>query len=93
LKGILHDVKTANKNRHHLLLGVAGLVVAAGVMRAFWGTASRPEPSAAGYYTGPMKAKGGTTYGTEDGRLVAPPPTEVAADATGTAPQPQRTNK
>src|SRR5687767_10818818 len=86
-------VKYTETDRRRMLLGAAALLAAAGVMRAFLGSPAKPEPSAGGYYTGPMKAKGGTTYGTEDGRLVAPPPAELAADAAGSAPKHERTNQ
>jgi hypothetical protein len=80
------------KERRRMLFGVAALIAAAGVMRAFLGSPAKPEPSASGYYAGPMKAKGGTTYGTEDGRQVAAP-TEMPGEAIASAPRPERTNQ
>ena len=58
------------------------------------GKEGRPEPSAPGYYTGPMKSKGDpTVYGTDEGVKVAPPPAAAKTpSAKGNPPKAKSDN-
>lgn len=47
-----------------------------------------PAPSETGYYTGPMRAKGGNTWGTEDGKEVPPPGGQTAEQSIPRSPNP-----
>jgi len=74
-----------NDRRRIVYVILGALVLFAAMIRLMYSTApSKPPPSGPGYYTGPMKAKSGNSYGTEDGRLVpAPPGKDSGASPTG----------
>lgn len=73
-----------NERRKIVYSILGALLLFAVFVRLITHTSSqKPPPSASGYYTGPMKAKSGNSYGTEDGRIVQPPPS--AATGTSTA--------
>jgi hypothetical protein len=66
----------SDRQRRKVLIGGAAALAIIGslVWRAL---AARPEPPTEPglyYYTGPMRNKNGTAYGTADGREVPPPP-------------------
>lgn len=73
-------------DRKQVLLGVLGLLaVAAVVTWMMLKPGERPEPNAPGYYTGPMRMKGGDSYGDDNGKAVAPPAgkSELVAKSAG----------
>lgn len=65
----------STKRRVMVLIAVAAsLGIAAGVVLMASSPTKKPPPSPGGfYYTGPMRNKSGTGYGTEDGRAVPAP--------------------
>ena len=70
----------------YIIGGVAVLAAAAVLLRVFLGGDGKPPPSAPGYYTGPMKAKGGDTYGNDDGQLVPKPEGAKSAPPSKSGP-------
>jgi len=64
------------------LLGFGALLLLAIVLRLVIDSRpAKPPPSAPGYYAGPMKGKGGKSYGTEDGRPTEAPSGTSLPDA------------